>query len=136
MTGGSAPTTIVLQRAIADWCSRSPDPDVVAFGAALRDGRPLERFGLEFAAWLPGWFKASAKDRRDRVIAELGQILTPQAGIEPRLAELLSRKAKPLPDPVQEALRQTIIAAQATLYPHRVTPVSRETIRRARSRYG
>ena len=109
---------------------------VAAFGAALRDGRPLERFGLEFAAWLPGWFKATAKDRRDKAIAELGQALTPQAGIEPRLAEMLSRKAKPLPDPMQEALRQTIIAAQAALYPHRATPVSRDTIRRARKRYG
>ena len=132
----NTPPAILLQHKIADLCSGSPDPDVVAFGAALRDGRPLERFGLEFAAWLPGWFKVTAKERRDRAIVELGRMLTPQAGIEPRLAEMLSRKAKPLPDPMQEALRQTIIAAQATLYPHRVTPVSRDTIRRARSRYG
>ncbi len=130
------PPAISTQRTIAAWCSRSPDPDVAAFGAALRDGRPLEMFGLEFTTWLPAYFKDAAKERRDRAIAELGRMLTPQAGIEPRLAETLSRKAKPLPDPVQEALRQTIIAAHATLYPHRVTPISRDTIRRARSRYG
>ena len=45
----SDPPTIALQRRIADSCSRSANGDVAAFGAALRDGRPLEEFGLAYA---------------------------------------------------------------------------------------
>ena len=48
MSGENAPA-MVLQRKIADWCSRSPDPDVVAFGRALRNGGSLEGVGLTYA---------------------------------------------------------------------------------------
>jgi hypothetical protein len=131
----STPPAIVTQRAIADWCGRSPDPDVAAFGAALRDGLPLAEFGLEFAAWLPNWFKSAAIERRDRAIAELGKLL-PREAVERTLATMLAEH-KPLADPVLEAKRCEIFRMQAVIYPQQPNaPPSRRTIRSARARYG
>lgn len=130
----SDPPAIHLQRAIADWCSRSDVADVATFSAALRGGLPLERFGLSYAPWLHAYYVDAAIERRDRAIAELGKLL-PQAGVERTLVAVLAA-GRPIADPTQEALRQEVIAAQNVIYPHRTTHLSRATIRRARSRYG
>jgi hypothetical protein len=131
----NSPAALVLQSLIADACAGSGDPDVAAFGAALRDGRPLAEFGLDYAPWLRGFHVAAAIQRRDRAIAELGRLLIPQDGVERRLAAILADR-KPLADPAQEAKRGEIVAAQKVIYSERPPPVSRNTIRRARSRYG
>lgn len=46
----TAPSALILQRAIAEVCVQSAVPDVIAFGAALRGGLPLDTFGLAYAA--------------------------------------------------------------------------------------
>ena len=122
---------LVLQHQIADACARSADPDVVAFGEALRVGGSLERFGLDFAPWLRGWLKAAAVERRDRAICELGDALVPQDRIERRLEQIFAER-KSLPDTIQEALRQSALTAQAIIYPDHLAPISLSTIHRAR----
>ena len=108
---------------------------MAAFGAALRDGRPLEAFGLEHAPWLRRLLcRGGSSSERDKAIAELGKMLPP-FGVEGGLAKAIAAPS-PLPDPAQEAVRKEIIAAQAVIYPMRSMPVSRHTIRRARARYG
>ena len=73
------PPAILLQHKIADLCSRSPDPDVAAFGAALRDGGSLEAFGLAYATE-----RFAGDNARSRRAALLRQLAASHFAVETR----------------------------------------------------
>ena len=65
----NTPPAIGLQHKIADLCSRSPDPRVANFGAALRSGGSLEAAGL---AYVTARFAAdNARARRSVLLRQL-----------------------------------------------------------------
>lgn len=68
----NTPPAIGLQHKIADLCSRSPDPRVANFGAALRSGGSLEAAGL---AYVTARFAAdNARARRAVLLRQLAAL--------------------------------------------------------------